>query len=77
MQEIDEDFSRTGGQCVCGSGDFSRVRVLQKSGDFYVTEFVACSSCGVMYHRPARADRPSTEMTPERRAFLKRTGWLK
>ena len=70
-----KDSTIVRGPCYCGSVDFERVRVLQKSGEFYVTEFVSCYVCGVMYHRP---DRPKQieEMPPERRDFLKRTGWL-
>lgn len=64
------------GPCYCGSVDFQRVRVLQKNGEFYITEFISCYVCGVMYHRPNRP-RPIEPMSPERKAFLQRTGWLR
>ena len=64
------------GPCYCGSADFERVRVLQKNGEFYVTEFVSSRVCGVMYHRPDWTKQIEA-MSPEREAFLTLTGWLK
>ena len=62
--------------CLCGSIDFTRVTVKQRSGEQYTTEFVSCAACGVMFHRPERA-RPIQPMTPERAEYLRKTGWLK
>ncbi len=59
--------------CLCGSADFIRVTVRQKSGEFYTTEFVSCKACGVMFHRPDRA-RPIKPMTPEPRESLRKNG---
>jgi hypothetical protein len=49
--------------CLCGSDEFTRVTVRQKSGELYTTEFVSCRACGVMYHRPDLA-KPIEAMTP-------------
>ena len=38
--------------CVCGSETFERVSVTRPDGSRYVTEFVACSHCRVMFYRP-------------------------
>ena len=50
--------------------------VRHRSGEFYVTEFVSCRGCGVMFHSPERHS-PIEPMTPERRAYLLKAGWLK
>ncbi len=62
--------------CLCGSADFIRVTVRHKTGELYTTEFVSCIACGVMFHRP-EPSKPIEPMTPERREYLKKTGWLK
>jgi len=57
--------------------DDGRVRVRQKSGEPYTTEFVSCDGCGVMYHRPDRAspsrpffvEREATQLARRRRAM--------
>ncbi|MCE9658260.1 MAG: hypothetical protein K8R60_06835 [Burkholderiales bacterium] len=71
-----KDSTIVRGPCYCGSVDFERVRVRQRNGEVYMTEFVSCHVCGVMYHRPDQP-KPIEKMTPERRDFLKRIGWLK
>lgn len=38
--------------CACGSQSFERVVVTRLEADHYVTEFVACTHCRVMFHRP-------------------------
>jgi hypothetical protein len=48
MQEL-EDF---GLACLCGGENFERVIVKRPSASAYVTEFVACVSCRVMFHLP-------------------------
>jgi|GEM_PF-4444428 len=61
--------------CLCGSANFIRVTLRQKSGEWYTTEFVSCIACGVMYHRP-EASKTIEAMTDERREFLRKSGWL-
>src|SRR5678809_468307 len=46
--------------CLCGSVDFDRVSVERPGGTVYVTAFLACRRCGVMYHSPPRPDRPAS-----------------
>jgi len=45
--------------CLCGSIDFDRVKVERSDGRTYVTAFLACCRCGVMYHSPYRPDPPA------------------
>ena len=63
--------------CLCGSIQFTLVVVTHENGERYVTEFVSCLTCGVMFHRPEPRPSSIEPMTPERREFLKKTGWLK
>ena len=43
--------------CSCGSEAFERVVVSRPDAKPYVTEFVACAHCRVMYHRPRERER--------------------
>ena len=45
--------------CLCGSIDFERVNVERPGGNMYVTAFLACCRCGVMYHSPRRPEPPA------------------
>ena len=45
--------------CLCGSIDFERVKVERPEGSVYVTAFLACCRCGVMYHSPHRPEPPA------------------
>ncbi len=45
--------------CLCGSIDFDRVKVERPDGGIYVTAFISCRRCGVMYHSPYRPDPPA------------------
>jgi hypothetical protein len=47
---MQDDF---GLSCACGSEDFERVVVRRRGRSDYVTEFVACVVCKVMFHAPA------------------------
>ena len=38
--------------CPCGSENFERVAVQRQGHDNYVTDFVACVLCRVMFHFP-------------------------
>ena len=44
--------------CLCGSIDFKRVRIERTDSSPYVTEFIECERCCVMYHCPAQPDPP-------------------
>jgi hypothetical protein len=39
--------------CLCGHTEFDRVKVDRPGGP-YVTAFIACQRCGVMYHAPIK-----------------------
>jgi hypothetical protein len=39
--------------CLCGGQQFDRVTV-DRPGGAYVTQFLACRSCGVMYFAPIK-----------------------
>ena len=43
--------------CGCGSDIFERVVVSRPDAGPYVTEFVACAHCKVMYFRPRATPR--------------------
>ena len=45
--------------CLCGSIDFDRVAIDRPDGNKYVTAFLACQRCGVMYHSPRRPEPPA------------------
>ncbi len=45
--------------CLCGSVHFDRIEVERPDGSRYVTAFLGCRRCGVMYHSP-RTTQPST-----------------
>lgn len=45
-------------ECLCGSIDFDRVKVERPSTSPYVTAFIECRRCKVMYHSPAVSDPP-------------------
>ena len=45
--------------CLCGSIAFDRVEVDRPDGSRYVTAFLACCRCGVMYHLPHRPEPPA------------------
>jgi hypothetical protein len=45
--------------CLCGSIDFDRMKVERPDGSSYVTAFLSCRRCGVMYHSPHRPDPPA------------------
>ena len=45
--------------CLCGSIDFDRVKVERPDGSMYMTAFLSCRPCGVMYHSPHRPDPPA------------------
>ena len=47
---MQDDFTFS---CACGSEDFERVVVHRQGQPDYVTEFVACVLCKVMFHMPA------------------------
>ena len=47
--------------CACGSQTFERVVISRKDAEPYVTEFLACAHCRVMYHRPRVARRVALE----------------
>jgi hypothetical protein len=47
---MQDDFTFS---CACGSEDFERVVVHRQGQPNYVTEFVACVLCKVMFHMPA------------------------
>jgi len=47
---MQDDF---GLSCPCGSENFERVVVRRQGQPDYVTEFVACVLCKVMFHLPA------------------------
>ena len=47
--------------CACGGQSFQRVVVGRGEAEPYVTEFVACEHCRVMYHRPLRPRRSDSE----------------
>ena len=49
---MESDF---GVSCPCGSENFERVTVRRVGQGDYVTDFVACVLCRVMFHLP---DRP-------------------
>ena len=42
--------------CLCGSSAFERVEVERPNGSKYVTAFLACRHCGVMYHAPRSSE---------------------
>jgi hypothetical protein len=46
---MQDDF---GLSCPCGSENFERVVVRRQGQPDYVTEFVACVLCKVMFHLP-------------------------
>ena len=46
-------------ECLCGSIDFDRIKVERPDGSSYVTAFLSCRRCGVMYHSPGRPDPPA------------------
>ena len=48
----EEDF---GLSCSCGSENFERVVVRRVQQADYVTDFVACVHCRVMFHLPVRS----------------------
>jgi hypothetical protein len=39
--------------CLCGGVEFDRV-TIDRPGGAYVTQFLACRRCGVMYHAPIK-----------------------
>ena len=43
--------------CTCGCEAFERVVVSRPDAQPYVTEFIACAHCRVMYHRPRERER--------------------
>jgi hypothetical protein len=47
--------------CTCGSPEFERVVIARVGSEPYVTEFVACAHCRVMYHRPEVIERLSSQ----------------
>jgi hypothetical protein len=51
--------------CACGSETFERVVVTRPEGRPYVTEFVACTHCRVMFHRPLMAPHRAHPEGPE------------
>jgi hypothetical protein len=54
--------------CLCGSIAFDRVKVDRPDGSQYVTAFLACCRCGVMYHRPPRPEPPASP--PSKRPLI-------
>lgn len=54
-------------RCSCGSTDFQPVSVRRgPQQPLYMTEFMACSSCGVMYHPIRFRSLLSSSGTPPR-----------
>ena len=47
--------------CSCGSPAFERVVLTRVGSEPYVTEFVACIHCRVMYHRPEVMKRSASQ----------------
>ena len=45
-------------ECLCGGIDFDRVKIDRSDGAPYVTAFVECRRCRVMYHSPVVPDAP-------------------
>jgi len=67
---MQDDF---GLSCPCGSENFERVVVHRHGQPDYVTEFVACVLCKVMFHLPVERSTPNSTMT--RRSRLARARW--
>jgi hypothetical protein len=57
--------------CLCGGREFERV-TIDRPGGAYVTQFLACRNCGVMYYAPIKPARWSSEpivpTSPRRRS---------
>ena len=49
MQEADDASE----DCLCGGKQFERVTV-DRPGGAYVTQFLSCRTCGVMYFAPIK-----------------------
>jgi len=60
--------------CTCGSEAFERVAVSRPDAKPYVTEFVACAHCRVMYYRPRERERVIHFGRPFFGAFNSRAG---
>ena len=58
--------------CICGSETFERVTVERPDGSPYVTAFIACCHCRVMFYRPRTSPLPSVGPPSEREDWADR-----
>jgi hypothetical protein len=57
--------------CLCGATEFERI-TIDRPGGAYVTQFLACRACGVMFYAPIKPARwnsePVVPTSPRRRS---------